>query len=101
MAACRWGGKVKIHDEMSYVSSIAHHHKAIYLSTTTKFRQTHITLIREVSRQLSGMAVCTPVSLAVAAHELSFPFALPPLGTHILINIGGIDIYYLKQNEST
>jgi hypothetical protein len=45
------------------------------------------------------MAVCTSISLAITAHELSFTFAVSPLTTHILINIGGIDIYYLEPRR--
>lgn len=81
---------------MSRIVTTAHRH--IYLATTTKLRQTHITtIVGEVSCQLSGMAVCTPISLAITAHELSFAFAFSPLDAHILIDVGGIDIYYLKQ----
>lgn len=70
----------------------------IYLSTTTILRQTHITLvIWLLSWQLSGMTVCASISLAVTAHELSFSLTFSSLNTCVLINIGGIDIYYLKQ----
>lgn len=90
---------MKIHDEKSYVSGSLLH-TTRYLSTTTKLRQTHITtVVGKVSCQLSGMAVCTPISLAITAHELSFPFAFSPLDAHILIDVGGIDIYYLRQKR--
>lgn len=73
----------------------------IYLSTTTIFRHRHITLVVVVfsSSELSGMTVCTTISLTITAHELSFTFTLSPLHAHILINIGGIDIYCLRKEE--
>jgi hypothetical protein len=76
-----------------------------YLSSTTVFSQTHISLlllllllllmmIINLSSQFSRMTVCTSVSLAITAHELSLSFSISSLDTYILINVGGIDIYY-------
>jgi hypothetical protein len=71
----------------------------VYLSTTTVFRQTHVTIVDELSRQLSGMTVRRAISLAITAHELALSFALSPLDARVLINVGGIDIYYLKPRR--
>jgi hypothetical protein len=54
-------------------------------------------LVVEFSWQLSGMTVCTTISLAITAHELSL--VVSSLATHILIDVDGIDIYYLSQDE--
>lgn len=46
------------------------------------------------------MAVRATISLAVTAHELSFTFTLSSLHhAHVLINIGGIDIYCLRMEN--
>lgn len=53
-------------------------------------------MIIEFSRKLSSHAICTSVSLAITAHELSLSLSSSLNTYYILIN-GGIDIYYIHR----